>query len=95
MPSELQKMQLIHHIKEVKKVIKKIIQNVTCWRKKHFFKTLKKMKILKEEEKHTVQDFLKILDVIFFISFKMFILVGVFGFLNRRKPNLSALHEQN
>ena len=41
------------------------------------------MQILEEEEKHHVQDFQEIVDVMCFSSSKNFISVGVFGFLNK------------
>ena len=44
-------------------------------------KKFTKIKCLEEKEKHHVQDFLKIVYVIFSSSPNIFVLVGVFGFL--------------
>ena len=57
-------------------------------------KTPTKIKISEEEKKHHVKDFLKILDIMFFLYLTFFLLEGVFGFFDEGKPYFECITEE-
>ena len=57
-------------------------------------KTPTKIKMLEEKKKHHVKDFLKVLDMMFFLFFKKFNFEGVFVFFKEGKPYFECITEE-